>query len=69
VTAEEKYVAGAYVVIFTAVLVYLLIIALRIARLQRSLAGLETAASAMSSLRERAEATLADAAVLHSAPG
>ena len=36
-TAEAKYVAAAYGVVFVAVLVYVLIIALKLARLEREL--------------------------------
>jgi CcmD family protein len=35
VTAEEKYVAAAYLVVFLVVLVYVLIIAAKLSRLQR----------------------------------
>jgi CcmD family protein len=36
VTAEEKYVAAAYLVVFLFVLVYVLIIAMKLARLERT---------------------------------
>jgi CcmD family protein len=36
-TAEEKYVAAAYLVIFAVVLAYVLIIALKLQRLEREL--------------------------------
>jgi CcmD family protein len=39
-TAEVKYVAAAYGVVFVAVLVYVLIITLKLARLERELAEL-----------------------------
>jgi CcmD family protein len=39
-TAEAKYVAAAYGVVFLAVLVYVLIIALKLARLERELGEL-----------------------------
>ena len=39
-TAEEKYVAAAYLVVFVAVLVYLLIISTKLARLEREVAEL-----------------------------
>ena len=39
-TTEEKYVAGAYLVIFAVVLAYVLIIALKLQRLERELAEL-----------------------------
>jgi CcmD family protein len=40
VTAEEKYVAAAYLVVFLAVLLYVLIIATKLARLEREVAEL-----------------------------
>jgi CcmD family protein len=40
VTAEEKYVAAAYLVVFVAVLLYVLIIATKLARLEREVAEL-----------------------------
>jgi CcmD family protein len=40
VTAAEKYVAAAYAVVFLAVLVYVLIIALKLARLEREVGEL-----------------------------
>ena len=40
VTAAEKYVAAAYGVVFLAVLVYVLIIALKLARLEREIGEL-----------------------------
>jgi hypothetical protein len=43
-TAAEKYVACAYLVVFLAVLAYVLIIALNIARLEQTLRMLEAAA-------------------------
>ena len=39
-TAEEKYVAAAYLVIFAVVLAYVLIIALKLQRLERELTEL-----------------------------
>jgi CcmD family protein len=39
-TAEEKYVAAAYLVIFAVVLAYVVIIALKLQRLERELAEL-----------------------------
>ena len=39
-TVEEKYVAAAYLVVFLAVLLYLLIIATKLARLEREVAEL-----------------------------
>jgi CcmD family protein len=40
ITAAEKYVAGAYGIVFLAVLVYVLIIALKLTRLERELGEL-----------------------------
>jgi CcmD family protein len=40
VTTEEKYVAGAYLVIFALVLAYVVIIAVKLQRLERELAEL-----------------------------
>jgi CcmD family protein len=40
VTVEEKYVAAAYLVVFVAVLVYLLIISTKLARLEREVTGI-----------------------------
>ena len=39
-TAEEKYVAAAYAVVFLAVLLYVLIIATKLARLEREVGEL-----------------------------
>lgn len=39
-TTEEKYVAAAYLVVFGAVLLYVLIIAAKLARLERDVAEL-----------------------------
>ena len=39
-TAEEKYVAAAYAVVFLAVLLYVLIIATKLSRLEREVAEL-----------------------------
>jgi CcmD family protein len=39
-TAEEKYVAAAYLVVFLAVLLYVLIIATKLARLEREVTEL-----------------------------
>ena len=50
-TAEAKYVAAAYGVVFLAVLVYVLIIALKLARLERELDEL------VARLRDRAPRT------------
>jgi CcmD family protein len=43
VTAEEKYVAAAYLVVFVALLVYVLIIAAKLGRLEREVAELAAA--------------------------
>jgi hypothetical protein len=48
-TAAERYVAGAYLVVFLMVLVYVLIIALKLARLEQALAEAEATVSATSS--------------------
>jgi CcmD family protein len=40
VTTEEKYVAAAYLVVFVTLLVYLLIISAKVARLERTVAEL-----------------------------
>ena len=45
-TSEEKYVAAAYLVIFAVVLAYVLIIALKLQRLERELAELAELAQA-----------------------
>ena len=39
-TTEEKYVAAAYLVVFVVLLVYVVIISAKVARLERTLAGL-----------------------------
>jgi CcmD family protein len=39
-TTEEKYVAAAYLVVFVVVLVYVLIMSAKVARLERTLAEL-----------------------------
>jgi CcmD family protein len=39
-TTEEKYVAAAYLVVFVVLLVYLVIMAAKVARLERALAEL-----------------------------
>ena len=39
-TTEEKYVAAAYLVVFVVLLVYLLIISAKVARLERTVAEL-----------------------------
>jgi CcmD family protein len=45
-TSEEKYVAAAYLVIFAVVLAYVLIIALKLQRLERELSELTELARA-----------------------
>jgi CcmD family protein len=45
-SSEEKYVAAAYLVIFAVVLAYVLIIALKLQRLERELAELAELAQA-----------------------
>jgi CcmD family protein len=40
VTTEEKYVAAAYLVVFVVLLVYVLIISAKVARLERTVAEL-----------------------------
>jgi hypothetical protein len=44
VTTEERYVAAAYLVVFAVVLVYLVIISAKVARLERTLGELVEAA-------------------------
>jgi CcmD family protein len=46
VTAEEKYVAAAYLVVFLVVLAYVLIMATKLARLEREVAELAELAKA-----------------------
>ena len=53
-TTEEKYVAAVYLVIFAAVLAYVLIISLKLQRLERELA--ELAQLAAEKQREKQEA-------------
>jgi CcmD family protein len=50
VSTEEKYVAGAYLVVFAFVLVYLVIMALKLTRLEREVGELTELAA-----RKRAE--------------
>jgi CcmD family protein len=45
-TSEEKYVAAAYLVVFAVVLAYVVIIALKLQRLERELAELTALAQA-----------------------
>jgi CcmD family protein len=52
VTAAEKYVAAAYLVVFATVLAYVLIISLKLVRLEREVAELTELARARRS-RER----------------
>jgi len=53
VTTEEKYVAAAYLVVFVAVLVYVLIIAAKLTRLERDVE--ELARLALARREERSE--------------
>jgi CcmD family protein len=52
-TTEEKYVAAAYLVIFAVVLAYVVIIALKLQRLERELAELAELARAKRPAEER----------------
>jgi len=52
VTNEEKYVAAAYLVIFAVVLAYVVIIALKLQRLERELAELAELARAKKKTEE-----------------
>jgi CcmD family protein len=52
-TTEEKYVAAAYLVIFAVVLGYVLIIALKLQRLERELAELAELARAKQAEEEK----------------
>jgi CcmD family protein len=52
VTSEEKYVAAAYLVIFAFVLAYVVIIALKLQRLERELAELAALAKERQEERE-----------------
>jgi CcmD family protein len=51
-TTAEKYVTAAYVVVFAVVLVYVVIIALKLQRLEREVAELEQRAPAEDNERE-----------------
>ena len=51
-SAGEKYLAGAYLVLFGAVLLYVVLIALKVGRLERELAELAQA------VRDRSEANV-----------
>jgi CcmD family protein len=53
VSSEEKYVAAAYLVVFLAVLVYVVIIAAKLARLEREIAELARLAQARRQTDER----------------
>jgi CcmD family protein len=55
VTTAEKYVTAAYVVVFAVVLVYVVIIALKLQRLEREVAELEQRAPAEDDEREPAQ--------------
>ena len=52
-TAAEKYVAAAYLVVFTTVLAYVLIISLKLVRLEREVAELTELARARRAERPR----------------
>ena len=54
-TAEEKYVAAAYLVVFLAVLVYILIVAAKLSRLEREVAELAQLAGEKKEARVREE--------------
>ena len=53
-TTEEKYVAAVYLVVFAAVLAYVLIIALKLQRLERELAELAQLAAERQSEKQEA---------------
>jgi CcmD family protein len=55
-TTEEKYVAAAYLVIFAVVLAYVVIIALKLQRLERELAELAELARAKNSVEDERKA-------------
>jgi CcmD family protein len=55
VTAEEKYVAAAYLVVFLGVLLYLLIIAAKLSRLERDVDELARLAQQREREEEREE--------------
>jgi CcmD family protein len=55
-TTEEKYVAAAYLVIFAVVLAYVVIIALKLQRLERELAKLAELARAKTPVEDERKA-------------
>jgi len=59
VTTEEKYVAAAYLVIFAVVLGYVLIIALKLQRLERELTDLTELARAKQEAEDKHEEAVA----------
>jgi CcmD family protein len=59
VTTEEKYVAAAYLVIFAVVLGYVLIIALKLQRLERELIELTELARAKQEAEDKREEAVA----------
>jgi CcmD family protein len=59
VTTEEKYVAAAYLVIFAVVLGYVLIIALKLKRLERELIELTELARAKQEAEDKREEAVA----------
>jgi CcmD family protein len=59
VTTAEKYVTAAYLVVFALVLAYVLIMATKLARLEREVAELEEAARARRAKDEEARKVVA----------
>jgi CcmD family protein len=59
VTTAEKYVTAAYLVVFAVVLAYVLIMATKLARLEREVADLEEAARARYTKDEEARKVVA----------
>jgi CcmD family protein len=59
VTTAEKYVTAAYLVVFAVVLAYVLIMATKLARLEREVADLEEAARARHTKDEEARKVVA----------
>jgi hypothetical protein len=55
VTTAEKYIAAAYAVVVVALLLYVAIISLKLARLERDVAELEDLARARSSMGREAQ--------------
>jgi CcmD family protein len=58
VTAEEKYVAAAYLVVFLGVLLYVLIMAAKLSRLEREVEELARLAQRRERDEEREEVTV-----------